>query len=459
MRTCAFVLVGLIASCAKPGPYTCAIDPDCGDGFCEVGGLCSVTDGECPSGRRYGDLAGASSGTCVDPEKTMPDEIALCGVTAARPDGTGTCAAMVCAADPSCCEISWDRQCARTAEARCDLECEEIVAAGGYQYAAAFSLSSPRAPLWSANQPAWSYLPAWGDIEGDGRPDLAIAREGSVDVTGLLILQSSGLSNGALVLTPATIAGDPITWISHVEWRDFDADGDLDLLASGQDGVWVVVTDNDTFTAHRLTAARGTAAWIATSSAPPWRIAVVYDGDPQGEAVVHTFDESFDIISMSSLGMRGGVDGMAWCQVGGTGDRDLIIGSDIYLANSMGFAAPTSASGSGYYPSCGDLDGDGDNDLVLGDYDFVRIIMNEGGLTTPAVTFPTTFTSGISLADFDNNGRLDILAASGTNERTEIPLLFIDNQVFGFESQDILPDWNTSDLDSQNLDIGRPPLR
>jgi hypothetical protein len=94
---------------------------------------------------------------------------------------------------------------------------------------------------------------------------------------------------------------------------------------------------------------------------------------------------------------------------------------------------------------------------VIGDYDTIKIILNSGGLTSKPIEFPIVFTSGIGIADFDNNGRLDILAASGTNMRAEIPLLFIDNQSSGFEMQNILPDWNTIDYDSQGVDVGRLP--
>ncbi|KAB2897710.1 MAG: hypothetical protein F9K40_12440, partial [Kofleriaceae bacterium] len=61
------IIAGLFVACARPGAYTCAIDADCTAGgvagFCEPDGRCSVADGNCPSGRRYGDSAGAQAGT------------------------------------------------------------------------------------------------------------------------------------------------------------------------------------------------------------------------------------------------------------------------------------------------------------------------------------------------------------------------------------------------------------
>jgi hypothetical protein len=445
--------------CAKPGQYVCAIDLDCGaDGFCEAGGLCSATDSECPSGRRYGELAGSRANDCVDDEPPITvDETALCGVTAARPDGTGTCAQMVCAADSSCCETSWDQQCARIAEARCDLDCEEIIAAGGYSFSSVFRLDAPRTMLWSQNYNRWNYTPAWGDIDGDGNPDLAYAREGSLPTSpGVVILESSGLSGDTLTLTPASIGGDPISWVENILWRDFDADGDLDLLASGMNGIWLVVTDNHTYTAHQLsTTMYASATWVSSSSAPPWKIAASYGGATP-RVVIETFDETYNVTGSQMIGDSN--DNAIWCHVGGTPARDLIVGDDIYLANATGFAAPTQASGDGFFPTCADLDADGDNDLVLGDYDSVKIILNQNGLTTPPIEFTTLAIGGITVADFDNNGRLDVLASTSTNMRTEIPLYFFDHLETGFAPRDILPDWNTADLDSQGVDVGRPPV-
>jgi hypothetical protein len=453
----ALVVLLAIASCARPTPYVCATNSDCGDGLCESDGLCSVVDASCPSGRRYGELAGALAGACVGGDVPPSDEVALCGVTAARPDGTGTCAALVCDADPSCCAVSWDRQCARMAEARCELACDEIVAAAGFGYAAAFLLPTPEPPLFSTAHQGFSNGVAWGDIEGDGRPDLAIAGENvNLDVPGLLILQSSGMSNGTLTLTPASIGGDFVTNISEVEWRDFDADGDLDLLASGPEGIWVVVTQDGTFIAHRFTGNNAIATWLASSSTPPWRIGVVYPAEPLAELVVHTFDATFTIDSTTSLGMRNSAVA-TWCDVSGTPDRDLIVGGDVYIANSSGFAPAMSTSVTGYFPSCADLDGDGDNDLVVGDFGTVNIVLNAGGLTSQPTQFPIVFPSGLGIADFDNNGRLDILVSDGASTNgVEIPLVLIDNQPGSFTTVP-MADWNTVARDSRGLDVGRPP--
>src|SRR6185295_16950381 len=48
------------------GAFVCTSDVQCGAaGACEATHLCSRPNGECPSGRSYGDLAGDQSGHCV----------------------------------------------------------------------------------------------------------------------------------------------------------------------------------------------------------------------------------------------------------------------------------------------------------------------------------------------------------------------------------------------------------
>ena len=63
-----------LMGCASE-PFGCESDDQCqvdaAAGFCEINGYCSFIDPECPSGRRYSNLAGGGlSGLCV----VAPDE-------------------------------------------------------------------------------------------------------------------------------------------------------------------------------------------------------------------------------------------------------------------------------------------------------------------------------------------------------------------------------------------------
>jgi hypothetical protein len=69
-----FVLVGLaltLAGCGQASNFACSEDDQCENsgigGFCEPNGYCSFGDDDCPSGRRYGDLAGDGlASVCVE---------------------------------------------------------------------------------------------------------------------------------------------------------------------------------------------------------------------------------------------------------------------------------------------------------------------------------------------------------------------------------------------------------
>ncbi len=64
-------LLALLAAggCVKLDSYNCAQSSECQNGglqgTCELGGVCSFPDPECPSGKKYADLAGELSGQCV----------------------------------------------------------------------------------------------------------------------------------------------------------------------------------------------------------------------------------------------------------------------------------------------------------------------------------------------------------------------------------------------------------
>ena len=73
MHTLGRALVALVAlvtgGCVKLDSFACAQSSECqnGDllGTCEPAGLCSFPDPMCPSGKKYGELAGEQSGQCV----------------------------------------------------------------------------------------------------------------------------------------------------------------------------------------------------------------------------------------------------------------------------------------------------------------------------------------------------------------------------------------------------------
>jgi hypothetical protein len=123
------VLVGvaLITTACFEDRYRCTTDSQCdlGEaGRCELSGFCTVYDRSCDTERRYGEHAGALTGTCFD------DRVAIANVCAggqppALADG---CAADVCAALPTCCETGWSDACVQQAQLACAVRCDTRIA-------------------------------------------------------------------------------------------------------------------------------------------------------------------------------------------------------------------------------------------------------------------------------------------------------------------------------------------
>ncbi|MCA9653669.1 MAG: hypothetical protein H6712_26515 [Myxococcales bacterium] len=65
----ALAVGGLAGACVDFQPFQCSADEQCHgvvQGWCEASGFCSYPDRDCPSGRRYSDLAGALGRQCVE---------------------------------------------------------------------------------------------------------------------------------------------------------------------------------------------------------------------------------------------------------------------------------------------------------------------------------------------------------------------------------------------------------
>ncbi len=67
-------MLGLTGCLKKLPAFACSDDTQCGaGGACEVNGLCSFADGNCESGRRFGDQQGDQSNQCVGEVSPNPD--------------------------------------------------------------------------------------------------------------------------------------------------------------------------------------------------------------------------------------------------------------------------------------------------------------------------------------------------------------------------------------------------
>jgi hypothetical protein len=146
----------------------------------------------------------------------------------------------------------------------------------------------------------------WGDADNDG--DLDIVYAGNMDLpdetgeTAVRILFNDGAGNYTNVLVAHDFGGPDMAWLdfSAVTWADYDSDGDVDLLVSGE--------------------------WLGP-------------GEIEGRAVVYA--NNGGVFTLASQPLPAPVAGNAggaftWFDVDGDGDLDYFVAGAYYVPNGNG---------------------------------------------------------------------------------------------------------------------------
>ena len=239
--------------------------------------------------------------------------------------------------------------------------------------------------------------PSFVDLDGDGDLDAVFA---SSDGT-LRTYDSNNADSGFTELTGAANPLDGINGgiVSAPSFADLDGDGDLDLIIGSYDGTLRVFDNNDADAGFsQLTGAANPLDGIdvGNDSAPTF---VDLDGDGDLDLVVGGFFGALQLFDNNDAddgfteltGAANPFDSFAvgtnstptFVDLDGDGDLDLVVGEyfgtlKVFDNNDAddGFTALTGAAnpfdgidvGSNSAPSFVDLDGDGDLDLVVGEY-------------------------------------------------------------------------------------------
>ncbi|TRX37771.1 FG-GAP-like repeat-containing protein [Flavobacterium restrictum] len=293
------------------------------------------------------------------------------------------------------------------------------------------------------------YSVAVGDLDGDGKPDLAVANFSNNTVSVYRNTATSGVVGAGSFATKIDFVTGSKPF--SVAIADVDGDGKLDLAVANYISSTVSVFRNKA-TTGAITAASFAAKVDFTTGTRPQIVAVAdldgdgkldlatanYDGTvslfrntaTSGSIVSGSFDAKVDINIGSSCGS------IAIGDLDGDGKPDLVTGNannNIYVLRNTttmgsittaGFAtkvnyATTSIS---YSVAIGDLDGDGKLDLATANYNNVGVSVFRNTTTTGAtnasfasrVDFSTSLNpQSIAIGDLDGDGKPDLAVASG----------------------------------------------
>jgi hypothetical protein len=284
-------------------------------------------------------------------------------------------------------------------------------------------------PDWSG-PPLFKSDAAWGDFDGDGDPDLAICGESG----GVPITRTYENTGSDLVLRQ-TLTGVQNEGSGGLTWGDYDADGDLDLAVAGMGATqrFAGIYENDGTGNLALDAAQTLAAVSYASLA--WAdfdedldvdlllmghdgtqaVTILYRNDPPGTLTPDTLN------TLTGL-YAGSAD---WGDLDNDGDPDLLLtGSDgaqrqtIFYKNHP--AGWLTADGSHGLPGValsdaawGDIDRDGDVDLAFtGETSSAlrcaRVYRNDKGTLTQIADVLTIYRSSCALGDVDLDGDMDV---------------------------------------------------
>ncbi len=230
---------------------------------------------------------------------------------------------------------------------------------------------------------------AVGDFNGDGRQDLAVANNGSNNVTILL-----GNGSGGFTLAPGSPVGG-VTQPRAIAMSDFNSDGYQDLVVANLSPNVSILLGNGS---GGFSAAAGSP--VAVGNLPSAVTTGDFDGDGKPDLAVTNAASNTVTILLGS----------------GTGGFTQPVGSPITVGN---------------YPdavTAGDFNGDGQQDLAVGNFNSnsVTILLGiGGGGFSVAAGSPITVATGpifITAGNFNGDGAADLIVVSLDAENMTILL-------------------------------------
>lgn len=274
---------------------------------------------------------------------------------------------------------------------------------------------------------------AWGDVDGDGYPELLVTRPGSQpEERGATLYMNEGgtlVSGGPLPIPQAD-------WEAG-SWVDLDADGDIDLALVGRSGAGASFVENrgaaGFASAPDLFEGRVTSAtmmcWTDADLDGRLDVFVVGYGDEPNRLFQGTSPWQMEPVRLPDEALVGGASrACAWADLDNDGLPELVVANarepNLLLRNRGALVlvpdtttALASDRSYSYGVSAADFDGDGHLDVFVANYDADNVLLRgdgTGGLEPVTHSLESSASKGHAWGDFDLDGRLDLYLGSGT---------------------------------------------
>lgn len=289
-----------------------------------------------------------------------------------------------------------------------------------------------------------------GDLDGDGKPDLVVANYNSNNVSILrnTAIEGSITTSSFAAKVDFTTGANPCS----VAIGDLDGDGKPDLAIANFSSNNVSVLRNISMGIITATSFTGTRVDFATGG-NPYSVALGdLDGDGKADIVVANYtNDNVSVLrnnaspgSITNISFASKVDfgagtnpcGVAIGDLDGDGKLDLAITN--FNSNSVSVLRNIAISGSitstSFVPkidyvtannpidlAIGDIDGDGKADIVIANYNSnnISVLHNafSGNITAASFDAKVNFTTGagsnsIAIGDLDGDGKVDIAVAN-----------------------------------------------